>query len=139
MLLNICIQTDPVTVGADVTVYVWFYTQMLQCLQMHLPLQPLQPSQARCYAVLCGDFDYFWHSVHLLLFTDVWLPQFRDEIIFIRTVHPVRGWGRCNKTSTTTPILFSVHNYEQELAMGNHGHARDICLVWKIFEWRLLY
>ena len=56
--LNLCVQNEPVTVGADATVYVWFLGQI--CVSKSqtycIPLHPL---------FVCGDSDYVWDSVHL--------------------------------------------------------------------------
>ena len=102
--------TEPVTIGIDATVYVWFLGQILYCIYIYtkagpIPLHPLQPWQAR---FLCGDSDYFWHSVQCCtlhtynnrifrIFTAISLfPDFcfRHANIWITTSMRTGNWRR---------------------------------------------
>ena len=57
--------TKPVTVGADVTVDVWFVCRVYICTKArHIPLHPLKPFQASAFTRDSEEEEkYFWDSV----------------------------------------------------------------------------
>ena len=58
-----CIKIEPVTVGADATVYVWFLDQIYVDKAVQTALPPLQPWLAIGFSAAITD--YFWDSVQI--------------------------------------------------------------------------
>ena len=59
--LKLCIKTEPVTAGADATVYVWILGQ-IHVYKSQTCTVASTPAVTCRLGFLCGESDYFWDS-----------------------------------------------------------------------------
>ena len=123
--MNLYIKTEPVTAGADRTVYCMsgFYLHVIYLAQK--PDIHYTVSSRRSARFLYGDSDYFWDSVLdsclRLICSKPYIIQEEYYHIYLLTKHTVQS-------GQTVHIVFMSTEHKLQLAVWKKGSMLYVCI-----------